>query len=580
MFLLFRFDKVYDIMTRISLGSNCEIDLQKLIESRALVQASSGGGKSWILRRLLERSHGKVQQIVLDLEGEFSSLREKYDYILVGKDGDIPINLKTAEILARKLLEIGVSAIIDLYELKHHERILFVKRFIDSMVNAPKELWHPCLVVVDECHIYAPEKGESESSGAIIDLATRGRKRGYAIVAATQRLAKLNKDVAAECKNKLIGSTFLDIDVKRAADELGFTAKEQISQLRKLDPGDFFAYGVAFSNRDIIKTRIGSVETTHPKPGSRKLLAPTPPTQNIKAILSKLTELPKEAEKELNTLHDYKTEIIRLKQEVRALQAQGSKPALDKISLEKARLEWVKGAEVDQRKFMEAAKKQNQQLFNTLKEMMNRFRKISEISIFTIPNFEGLKLPEYKTNLIKVKEPIVAPKPYQHLVMTDPPHSEETKLSPAYLRMLKAAATFHPNQISRQKMSFLADVPINASTFRNGLSSLRTKGLVVDKGEDILITELGLNTAGDVDYLPSGSDLIEMWKKRLSPAYQRLFSSIIEAYPSMISREEIAQNSEVPLETSTFRNGISRLNTLGLIHINGREIKAKDELFE
>lgn len=47
----------------------------------------------------------------------------------------------------------------------------------------------------------------AESAGAVIDLATRGRKRGQCAVIATQRLSKLHKDAAAEMKNKLIGGT-------------------------------------------------------------------------------------------------------------------------------------------------------------------------------------------------------------------------------------------------------------------------------------------------------------------------------------------------------------------------------------
>lgn len=62
------------------------IDLDALVASRLLVQANSGGGKSYLLRRILEQSHGKIQQIVIDLEGEFYTLREKYnDYLLIGK---------------------------------------------------------------------------------------------------------------------------------------------------------------------------------------------------------------------------------------------------------------------------------------------------------------------------------------------------------------------------------------------------------------------------------------------------------------------------------------------------------------
>ena len=80
---------------------NVKIDLTNLIISRLLIQANAGGGKSWLIRKVLEESHGKVQQIVIDLEGEFSTLREEYDYLLCGRDGDIPVNIRTADWFVR-----------------------------------------------------------------------------------------------------------------------------------------------------------------------------------------------------------------------------------------------------------------------------------------------------------------------------------------------------------------------------------------------------------------------------------------------------------------------------------------------
>ncbi len=191
----------------IFLNQSVSLDLPTLLDTRLLVQANSGGGKSWLLRRLLEQSQGKVQQIVIDLEGEFATLREKYDYVLAGKDGDTPAEPRSAHLLAKRLLELNVSAIIDLYELHYQDRKQFVRLFLESMINAPKQLWHPCLVVIDEAHKFCPEKEQSEASSAVIDLATLGRKRGYCAILATQRLSKLHKDAAAECNNKLIGRT-------------------------------------------------------------------------------------------------------------------------------------------------------------------------------------------------------------------------------------------------------------------------------------------------------------------------------------------------------------------------------------
>ena len=102
---------------KFELGPGLKCDLAVLMESRLLIQAQSGGGKSRTLRRLLEQTHGKVQQIVIDPEGEFSTLREKYDYVLAaGSGGDALAHPRTAGMLAERLLELQVSAVVDLYE--------------------------------------------------------------------------------------------------------------------------------------------------------------------------------------------------------------------------------------------------------------------------------------------------------------------------------------------------------------------------------------------------------------------------------------------------------------------------------
>ena len=49
-------------------------DLEELLATRLLVQGNSGSGKSHLLRRLLERSAGQVQQVVIDPEGDFVTL--------------------------------------------------------------------------------------------------------------------------------------------------------------------------------------------------------------------------------------------------------------------------------------------------------------------------------------------------------------------------------------------------------------------------------------------------------------------------------------------------------------------------
>ena len=59
-------------------GDAVAMDLEELLATRLLVQGNSGSGKSHLLRRLLERSAGHVQQVVIDPEGDFVTLGDKY----------------------------------------------------------------------------------------------------------------------------------------------------------------------------------------------------------------------------------------------------------------------------------------------------------------------------------------------------------------------------------------------------------------------------------------------------------------------------------------------------------------------
>ena len=95
------------IGVNVDTGEEVSINLEKFIDTRAILTASSGGGKSWTVRKFLQESYGKVQQIILDWEGEYANLRPEFDYLLVGDDGEIPIQVKTAEILARKIMQLS-----------------------------------------------------------------------------------------------------------------------------------------------------------------------------------------------------------------------------------------------------------------------------------------------------------------------------------------------------------------------------------------------------------------------------------------------------------------------------------------
>lgn len=277
------------------------INLDALLGSRMLIQAMSGAGKSYALKRIFEQTHGAVQQFIIDPEGEFPAMRGLYDYVVVAKSGgDAMADPRSAALLAERLLELGVSAVLDIYELKRDRRLAFVENFCNALTNAPRPLWHPVMIGLDEAHVFCPEGTRTDCGAAVIDLATRGRKRGFCLIAATQRLSKFHKDAAAELGNKLVGRTVLDVDLQRAGDDLGLR-KPDWDQLRRLEDGEFFGFGPAISKHGVVKFKVGLVATPQQKAGSLRSIVVPPPTEKIRAMLAKIADLPAEVEAKVQT---------------------------------------------------------------------------------------------------------------------------------------------------------------------------------------------------------------------------------------------------------------------------------------
>ena len=239
------------------------MNLAELLATRLLVQGNSGSGKSHLLRRLLEQTGTLVQQAIIDPEGDFVSLADAYSHLVIDAAEHTEAALQAA---GERMRVHRASVVLNLEGLDADLQMRRAAAFLGGMFDVPRAHWYPVLVVVDEAQRVAPaaagevsDEARRASLGAMTNLMCRGRKRGLAGVIATQRLAKLAKNVAAEASNFLMGRTFLDIDMARAADLLGME-RRQAEAFRDLDRGTFVALGPALYRRPTT-LRIGAVQT-------------------------------------------------------------------------------------------------------------------------------------------------------------------------------------------------------------------------------------------------------------------------------------------------------------------------------
>jgi hypothetical protein len=560
-------------------GGNATIDVPRLIETRMLIQAGSGFGKSWACRRLLEQTAGHVQQLVIDPEGEFATLREKHDYVIAAAhDADALAHPRTAPLLARRLLETGVSAILDIYDLKAHERHAFVKLFCQALVDAPKTLWQPVLVLLDEAHVYCPEQSESEAQGAVIDLATRGRKRGYGLVMATQRLSKLSKDAAAESFNKLIGRCQLDVDVKRAAAELGMTPKDALAVFRTMQPGDFFAFGPALCP-NVQQLHVGAVETTHPKAGKRTLRAPPKPTAAIKAVLPKLKDLPREAEAEARTLADLKRELANARRELAsAKHAGGGRPAAADLQAAEAR-----GRERGQRETLAAAQRAGAA---SARELRGKLHQAIDSALAVKPTTaeitrlhdaltaQGAPLKGRKLLLAGEGAPRPsAPPPARR---APPPEGNGSGDVPKGEAAILRACIQFPEGLRRDQLTVLTGY--KRSTRNAYIQRLAERGLVAVDGESVTVTDQGREAMPEAEPLPTGAELQAYWFERLPEGERKILQALVERHPEPVQRDVLTELTGY--KQSTRNAYLQRLAAKELVAVaSGGEVKASENLF-
>lgn len=557
------------------------IDIAKMIPSKVFIYANSGYGKSHTIRRIIEQSAGKIQQIIIDTEGEFSTLREKFDFVLIGKGLDIEPDPKTAALMAHKLLEKKVSAIIDIYELDPVDRERFVKNFTDALTNAPKNLWHPAEIIYDEAQDYAPERPLTSEqfacAASIVRFAKKGRKRGFCPIFATQRISDMSKSVIATCNNKLIGQASLDTDMKRAAAELGFSTKEQVLGMRDLDPGEFYVFGPAIG-KEIQKIKVGPVLTTHPdssKVGSRIGKKIPPASEKVKKALKDLADLPQLAAAEASTIAEYKAKIKDLEGKLRV----AGKPQIEHVVADPKAIERAVAAAIAKRDREWKAKLEpiNKEL-RELGGILERGRKAVALIPQTLPVFSypDAPVPE-KTIATPPPAPVRPESPkVERPAATVSTDGQSGDIRPGARKILEALACRAPERLTKAQTGLFSIFNPDGGSFTSYISELRRGGFIDQEGDSLFATAAGIDAAGSIA-APAIEDIVSAWKAKLRPGEVRMIESLIEVQ-DWISKPELGDRCGSSANGGSFSSYLSVLRRNNLADVEKDRVRLSQYL--
>jgi ABC-type dipeptide/oligopeptide/nickel transport system ATPase component len=208
----------------------------EILTGRGFITGKSGSGKSnsasVIAEELLDNNYNLL---VVDPEGEYYGLKEKYEILHVGNDDlcDVQVTPDHAEQLAEIALEQNMPIILDVSDyLDAEEASELIANVVRELFQKEKDARKPFLLMIEEMQEYLPQQGGNDELSELLErVAKRGRKRGLGMLGMSQRPSSVDKDFITQCDwmvwHRLTWQN--DIDVVRKV--LGSEIADQVEDL-------------------------------------------------------------------------------------------------------------------------------------------------------------------------------------------------------------------------------------------------------------------------------------------------------------------------------------------------------------
>ena len=225
----------------LSISQDLNLSLEDLIGQCIAILGIRGSGKSntagVIFEELLQNNYPLS---IVDIEGEYFGLKEKYEVLVVGKgEGvEIEIDAHCAGEIAQVSMEQNVPVVLDLSGFLSEERTELLKVYLSSLWNLAGTLRKPYMIGIEEAHEFIPQGVRNELKEMIARIALRGRKRGLGGIVVSQRSAKVDKDVLSQAGMLFLHRVVHEVDMRVYSELLPWRKTEVKEIINSLDTGD------------------------------------------------------------------------------------------------------------------------------------------------------------------------------------------------------------------------------------------------------------------------------------------------------------------------------------------------------
>jgi len=301
--------------TPLNISSDLSLDLEEVIGQCIAILGIRGSGKSntagVIFEELLRHNY---PMSIVDIEGEYFGLKEKYEVLVVGTgDGvEIEIDPGCAGEIAQVSIEKNVPVVLDLSGFLSEERTELLKAYLTSLWNLAGKLRRPYIIGIEEAHEFIPQGVKTELKEMIARIALRGRKRGLGAIIVSQRSAKVDKDVLSQAGILFLHRVVHEVDMRVYGELLPWRKSEVKEIITALETGDC----IYVNGDNILPIYVRERETFHAGfTPSLESVAP-PELKRVSASIIEAIERVKGERKKRTPADDLKRRIEKLEKQL------------------------------------------------------------------------------------------------------------------------------------------------------------------------------------------------------------------------------------------------------------------------
>jgi hypothetical protein len=193
------------------------LETQTFVGKSVAVLGITGSGKTNTAAVLIEELLAQgLPMTIVDIESEYWGLKQSYNLLIAGRSehAELEIGPENAAQLAKVSLQRGISVILDLSEYTQEEQYEFLVAYFQSLWEVAGREKRPYQIVLEEAHEWIPQGTRTPLKQLLTRIALRGRKRGLGMILASQRSAKVEKDVLTQVPLLFLHKVIHPIDIK------------------------------------------------------------------------------------------------------------------------------------------------------------------------------------------------------------------------------------------------------------------------------------------------------------------------------------------------------------------------------